>query len=160
TVIRFLRNVRPSTQPLGKESKSHPVGAGAPGALRNTPLSQSTCGVVKSCCREPNLYNSAGLLPNPEERRTRLGLTRFEEPSFMYCNKCGHALPDGSRFCNYCGASMGDSPGPPMPATPERFDRARQYSPEPRPAYSAGPSSYPDEVGEKIIFTLRPTLIF
>src|SRR5262249_44395663 len=63
-------------------------------------------------------------------------------------------------FCNYCGASMGDSPGPPMPPTPERFDRARQYSPEPRPAYSAAPSSYSDEVGEKIIFTLRPTLIF
>lgn len=55
----------------------------------------------------------------------------------MYCNKCGETLPEGSRFCNSCGAqtvaASGSSDGP------------------------VAAASYADE---QEIFTLRPTMIF
>lgn len=28
----------------------------------------------------------------------------------MFCNKCGRQLPDGSVFCNFCGAQQGVIP--------------------------------------------------
>lgn len=28
----------------------------------------------------------------------------------MYCNKCGKPIPDGSTFCNSCGAPQGQRP--------------------------------------------------
>lgn len=30
----------------------------------------------------------------------------------MYCNKCGKELPEGSRFCLYCGTELGKTPKP------------------------------------------------
>src|SRR5262249_39578897 len=78
----------------------------------------------------------------------------------MYCNNCGHALPDGSKFCNYCGAAMSGQPGPPIQGAQDRFDRGRQYAPGVRPGYSDTLAQYPDAADEKVIFTLRPTLIF
>ena len=47
----------------------------------------------------------------------------------MFCNRCGAELPDGSKFCNMCGAmqeaaSVTSSPvAPVMPATPEKQTR-------------------------------------
>lgn len=55
----------------------------------------------------------------------------------MYCNECGQTLPDGSRFCNSCGANIG---------------AAKKESDAP-----AAVASYADE---HEVFTLRPTLIF
>src|SRR5262249_33485283 len=78
---------------------------------------------------------------------------------YMYCNNCGHALPDGSRFCNYCGAAMSGASGPAQGA-PDRLDRGRQYAPGVRSGYSDTLAQYSDATDEKIVFTLRPTLIF
>jgi len=77
----------------------------------------------------------------------------------MYCNKCGQALPDGSRFCNHCGAATISS-GPAMPAAQDRLDRGRQYTAGSRPGYSDALSHDSDPGDEKTLFTLRPTLIF
>jgi len=78
----------------------------------------------------------------------------------MYCNNCGHALPDGSKFCNYCGTAMSGAPGAPMRGAQDRLDRGRQYAPGVRPGYSDTLARYSDAADEKVIFTLRPTLIF
>ena len=78
----------------------------------------------------------------------------------MYCNNCGHALPDGSRFCNYCGTAMSGTSGPPVGSVPDRIDRGRQYSPGVRPGFGDALAQYSDPADEKVIFTLRPTLIF
>jgi membrane protein YdbS with pleckstrin-like domain len=59
----------------------------------------------------------------------------------MYCNKCGQTLPQGSRFCNNCGSQTVSASAP---------------SDAPlRVASAVAP--YADE---RVIFTLRPTLIF
>lgn len=34
----------------------------------------------------------------------------------MYCNQCGKQIPDGSRFCNYCGANLTAVQAAPRPA--------------------------------------------
>jgi membrane protein YdbS with pleckstrin-like domain len=79
----------------------------------------------------------------------------------MYCNKCGHALPDGSRFCNYCGAAMGEAGGPQMPGAPERLERGgNQITPASLAAHREISPLTSDAIDEKAIFTLRPTLIF
>ncbi|MEK6987346.1 MAG: zinc ribbon domain-containing protein, partial [Candidatus Thermoplasmatota archaeon] len=36
----------------------------------------------------------------------------------LFCNKCGRQLPDGSVFCNFCGAQQGVIPQAPAPAAP------------------------------------------
>ena len=57
----------------------------------------------------------------------------------MFCNKCGQTLPEGSRFCNSCGAQ----------------------TVTPAPANSAeGPAAVQSYADEQEIFTVRPTLIF
>ena len=55
----------------------------------------------------------------------------------MYCNECGQTLPDGSRFCNKCGANIGVTSSP-----------------------SDGPVAVATYADEHDVFTLRPTLIF
>jgi uncharacterized membrane protein YdbT with pleckstrin-like domain len=55
----------------------------------------------------------------------------------MYCNECGQTLPDGSRFCNSCGANIGVAKS--------------------SPAAPVAVASYADE---EEVFTIRPTLIF
>ena len=55
----------------------------------------------------------------------------------MFCNECGQTLPDGSRFCNSCGAHI-----------------ARSTSPADSVVAVA------DYADEHEIFTLRPTMIF
>ena len=56
----------------------------------------------------------------------------------MYCNKCGQTLPEGSRFCNSCGAQT---------------VVAASGSVE-------GPVAVANYADEHEIFTLRPTMIF
>ena len=34
----------------------------------------------------------------------------------MYCNQCGKQIPDGSRFCNFCGANLTAIQSAPRPA--------------------------------------------
>lgn len=60
----------------------------------------------------------------------------------MYCNNCGKTLPEGSRFCNYCGAQMAG----PAVGTLEKD------------TVGVGASLVADK--ERVIFTLRPTMIF
>jgi membrane protein YdbS with pleckstrin-like domain len=60
----------------------------------------------------------------------------------MYCNNCGKTLPDGSRFCNYCGAQTAGS----AVGTLEKD------------AEGVGASLVADN--ERVIFTVRPTMIF
>jgi uncharacterized membrane protein YdbT with pleckstrin-like domain len=55
----------------------------------------------------------------------------------MYCNKCGETLPEGSRFCNSCGAQTVAVSVPPQGAV--------------------AAATYADE---QEIFVLRPTMIF
>src|SRR5438309_7851494 len=55
----------------------------------------------------------------------------------MFCNECGQTLPDGSRFCNSCGAHI-----------------TRSNSPADSVVAVA------DYADEHEIFTLRPTMIF
>jgi len=56
----------------------------------------------------------------------------------MYCNKCGQTLPDGSRFCNSCGAQT-------VVAASGTIE---------------GPASVATYADEHEIFTVRPTMIF
>jgi uncharacterized membrane protein YdbT with pleckstrin-like domain len=60
----------------------------------------------------------------------------------MYCNNCGKTLPEGSRFCNYCGAQTAG----PAVGTLEKD------------AEGVGASLVAGK--EQVIFTLRPTMIF
>ena len=55
----------------------------------------------------------------------------------MFCNECGQTLPDGSRFCNSCGAHIARSTAP-----------------------ASSPVAVADYADEHEIFTLRPTMIF
>jgi membrane protein YdbS with pleckstrin-like domain len=59
----------------------------------------------------------------------------------MYCNECCQTLPDGSRFCNSCGATIGVAKG------------SSDFT-------SGGPAAVAPYADEHEVFTLRPTLIF
>lgn len=63
----------------------------------------------------------------------------------MHCSNCGSYIPPGVRFCSGCGAPAND---------PEatRIVRAQSGSP--------ARANHADEDLEKVIFTVRPTLIF
>ena len=39
-----------------------------------------------------------------------------EQGDIMYCNQCGKQIPDGSRFCNFCGANLTAIQSAPQPA--------------------------------------------
>ena len=54
----------------------------------------------------------------------------------MFCNKCGETVPEGSRFCNSCGTQT--------IASVAVHDGA----------------ALTDDPDEKVMFTLRPTMIF
>jgi uncharacterized membrane protein YdbT with pleckstrin-like domain len=60
----------------------------------------------------------------------------------MYCNNCGKTLPEGSRFCNYCGTQTAG----PAVGTLEKD------------AEGVGASLVAGK--EQVIFTVRPTMIF
>lgn len=68
----------------------------------------------------------------------------------MFCNKCGRQLPDGSVFCNFCGAQQGVIPqaapgGAPAPGVPPQAAAGQPYNPAavPPPAPTpAGPQSW------------------
>lgn len=34
--------------------------------------------------------------------------SNFKEELFMYCQKCGKQIADGSVFCQHCGAQIGN----------------------------------------------------
>ncbi|HSO75503.1 MAG TPA: PH domain-containing protein [Blastocatellia bacterium] len=61
----------------------------------------------------------------------------------MSCKDCGRPLPEGSRFCNYCGSQAA---GPAVGTLETAADRVG--------------ASYQLDVDERVIFTLRPTMIF
>jgi uncharacterized membrane protein YdbT with pleckstrin-like domain len=61
----------------------------------------------------------------------------------MTCNNCGRPVTDGSRFCNYCGAQTAG----PSVGTLERNPTS----------VGGGALAHEDE---RVIFTLRPTMIF
>lgn len=61
----------------------------------------------------------------------------------MFCNKCGQTVPEGSQFCNSCGAKTITAAG--SAAAVGALDN------------NAGITPYADE---HVIFTLRPTMIF
>jgi membrane protein YdbS with pleckstrin-like domain len=83
----------------------------------------------------------------------------------MYCNQCGQEVPQSSRFCNHCGATV----------VGRESDKADQRS-QMNAAARRAPASYGRDAqkelrddarhdaiypaGEEVIFTLRPTLIF
>lgn len=66
----------------------------------------------------------------------------------MSCKNCGRPLPEGSRFCNYCGSQAA---GPAVGTLETGADRLG--------ADRLG-ASYPLAADERVIFTLRPTMIF
>jgi|SRR5215216_2445697 len=79
----------------------------------------------------------------------------------MYCNECGQEVPQSSRFCNYCGATIAVRES-------DKPDQRSQLNATARRA----PTSYGRDAqrglrddaiypaDEEVIFTLRPTLIF
>lgn len=60
----------------------------------------------------------------------------------MSCNNCGRPLPEGSRFCNSCGAQTAS-------AAVETVERNAN-------SIAANPTAD----NERVVFTLRPTMIF
>lgn len=69
----------------------------------------------------------------------------------MFCNRCGKALPAGSRFCNYCGT----------PALTDRAVGADVDRLAERAAAPARATAWPAaETEEAPIFTLRPTMFY
>ena len=46
----------------------------------------------------------------------------------MYCNKCGKPIPDGSVFCNACGAPQAQQPQRPQ----QQFQQQQQYRQAPQ----------------------------
>ncbi len=69
----------------------------------------------------------------------------------MFCHNCGKQIPDGSRFCHYCGApqaAAGSAPQPERPvqqrpvqqrpAWPPQAERP-QYAPPAQPVYAPDP---------------------
>ncbi len=76
----------------------------------------------------------------------------------MFCNQCGQGLPDGSRFCNFCGAVVGAGSGQaernlgPLTGADVLSSQARQVGAS---AFAPG-----EMVDEEVIFTLRPTLVY
>lgn len=65
----------------------------------------------------------------------------------MYCGNCGQVLPDTSRFCNSCGAVVGQ-------AAPRAMEpQGVQVAPR-----DPGLLSTYDQ--DHLVFTLRPTMIF
>lgn len=83
----------------------------------------------------------------------------------MYCNQCGQELPQSSRFCNNCGASVGGRGS-------EAADQHSQINVAARRAAASHDRDAQRELrddarrnaiypaDEEVIFTLRPTLIF
>lgn len=80
----------------------------------------------------------------------------------MFCNRCGQALPAGSRFCNVCGAAtapaggVATGPGPvgdrfSVPAPSQSSAPGRWSNDEP------GPATLEDD---RAVFTVRPAMIF
>lgn len=50
----------------------------------------------------------------------------------MYCQHCSRELPQGDRFCKYCGAPVA-APPPPGQAPPVQPDRSHQQPPQAEP---------------------------
>ena len=67
----------------------------------------------------------------------------------MFCNQCGQTLPDNSRFCNFCGSQTVAQSGA-AAGGGTAFPRAEE-----RRAVAQV-----DAEDERVIFTLRPTLVF
>lgn len=70
----------------------------------------------------------------------------------MYCNQCGAAVNQGSKFCNNCGAQVLTAPAKTFQSG-ERLSQPSGTFPEAAP--SLGPIAE-----EHVIFTLRPTMVF
>ena len=69
----------------------------------------------------------------------------------MYCNQCGAAVNQGSKFCNNCGAQVLTAPAKTFQSA-ERLPQPASPFPEAAPL---GPIAE-----EHVIFTLRPTMVF
>jgi membrane protein YdbS with pleckstrin-like domain len=85
----------------------------------------------------------------------------------MYCKNCGQALPDGSRFCNHCGATIS---GPDDLPAGRGVGTARYGYPERSPGVppGSGPPGANRDVAfqsqeladDQVVFTVRPTMLF
>ncbi len=68
----------------------------------------------------------------------------------MYCHNCGKSIPDGSRFCHYCGAPQAAAGGAPQPEQPVQQRPAQaerpQYAQAERQQYAQAPQQRPVQV--------------
>lgn len=84
----------------------------------------------------------------------------------QYCMNCGAQIGQGARFCPSCGANV--SPSSARPASEETFVRPKQspqaVTPTPGPnrveESRARARKGDDDDDERVIFTVRPTLLF
>ncbi len=70
----------------------------------------------------------------------------------MFCNRCGEALPAGSRFCNYCG-----TPAPGKAAAERDLGPVADRVGLPGRAAAARAAEMEEE---EPVFTLRPTMFY
>lgn len=67
----------------------------------------------------------------------------------MFCNKCGRQLPDGSVFCNFCGAQQGVIPqaggAPAAPGMPPQAAMGQAYNPS-APVQQITPPAMPQNL--------------
>jgi membrane protein YdbS with pleckstrin-like domain len=83
---------------------------------------------------------------------------------YMYCKNCGQALPDGSRFCNHCGATISGPDALPA-AGSGRLGYPEGSRSGPPGSGLSGPArdvafDSPELAADQVVFTVRPTMLF
>ena len=64
----------------------------------------------------------------------------------MFCNNCGAQLPDGSKFCTACGATLAQDAAPQQPQQPGGYQPQQGgYPQQPQGGYPQQPGGYPQQ---------------
>lgn len=91
--------------------------------------------------------------------RFRLSWNKFQNHIVMFCKYCGAPVPDGSKFCPSCGASLGAPAAPKADVKPEpkpepKPEARPQPKPEPKPKYTQ-PETEEEEGPQKPYMSMK-----